>query len=304
MKRRRFIGQSLATALTLSHTPFYKWPTFGEDFIKLTILHTNDTHSRIDPFPMDGSRNQGLGGMAKRAALIQKIREQESNVLLFDCGDIFQGTPYFNFFLGELEIDLMTRMGYDAATVGNHDFDAGMDNLALQMSKASFPMISSNYDFSNTVFGEQALDHKVFEVNGLRVGVCGAGVALEGLVPKELYGETIYNPPIEAVENTARMLKQDKGCHYVVCLSHIGYRYRSNRVCDLDMAANTEHVDLILGGHTHTFMREPEIILNKVGRQVMVHQVGWAGILLGKIDIVFERNWKWRCETCNSVKVS
>src|SRR5688572_32264637 len=119
--------------------------------LKLTILHTNDTHSRLEPFPMDGGRNQGLGGVATRAEMINRIRQEEENVLLLDAGDIFQGTPYFNLYKGEPEIKAMSAMNYDATTIGNHDFDAGMENLAKQlMDHANFPMLISNYDFSNT----------------------------------------------------------------------------------------------------------------------------------------------------------
>lgn len=304
MKRRRFIQNSLATAITLSHTPFYRWPTFGEDFVKLTILHTNDTHSRIDPFPLDGSRNAGLGGAAKRAALISKIRASEPNVLLLDSGDIFQGTPYFNYFLGELEFKLMSQMGYDVATIGNHDFDAGLENLSNQMSHADFSMVSANYDFRNTPMHDKVKPYKIIEVDGVRIGICGVGVELEGLVATKLYGETQYLDPIREVNKTAKILKRDKKCHYVICLSHIGYRYRNNRVSDIIMAENTSNVDIILGGHTHTFMNEPDRRRNLDGQEVIIHQVGWAGILLGRIDLVFERNFKSRCETCKSVEVS
>lgn len=304
MKRRRFIQSSMATAISLSHTPFYKWPAFGADFVKLTILHTNDTHSRIDPIPLDGSRNAGLGGAAKRAALISKIRASEPNVLLLDSGDIFQGTPYFNYFLGELEFKLMSQMGYDVATIGNHDFDAGLDNLSNQMAHADFSMVSANYDFSNTPMHDKVKPYKIIEVEGVRIGICGVGVELEGLVATNLYGETQYMDPIREVNKTASILKKERGCHYVICLSHIGYRYRNNRVSDIMMAENSSNVDIILGGHTHTFMNEPDRRRNLDGQEVLIHQVGWAGIFLGRIDLVFERNFKSRCETCQAVEVN
>lgn len=304
MLRRHFIKRSLTASALLATTPYSLWPADEEDFLKLTILHTNDTHSRIEPFPDDGSRNAGLGGVARRSALIDSIRKEEDHVLLLDSGDIFQGTPYFNKFLGELEFKLMSRMGYNAATIGNHDFDGGVQNLADQMRHASFSMVSSNYDFSDTPMHDKALPHKVLEIGGLKVGLCGAGIELEGLVALKMYGDTRYLDPVRAVNRTARKLKREYGCHYVICLSHLGYRYRSNKVSDVVLAEASENVDLILGGHTHTFMDEPDVRANSEGKEVIIHQVGWAGILLGRIDVVFERNSKLKCVTCGSQKIS
>lgn len=303
MKRRRFLEQTLAIGSFLSTTPFYKWPVGEADFVKLTILHTNDTHSRIEPFPQDGSRNAGLGGAARRATMIQKIRSEEKNVLLLDSGDIFQGTPYFNKFLGELEFKLMSEMGYDAATIGNHDFDGGIDNLALQMQHASFEMVNSNYDFSNTPMYDQVAPFRIIDKDGVKIGLCGAGIELKGLVSTKMYGETQYLDPVRMVEQTAKSLKREHGCHYVICLSHLGFKYRNEKVSDVVLAQNTEHVDLILGGHTHTFMEGPESVQNLKGEEVLIHQVGWAGILLGRIDVVFERNFRHKCASCGSYEI-
>lgn len=304
MIRREFIRKGLNASAFLAITPFHRWPRGSEDFAKLTILHTNDTHSRIEPFPMDGSRNAGLGGAARRAAIIDRIRKEEDQVLLLDAGDVFQGTPYFNKFLGELEFKLMSQMKYDAATIGNHDFDGGIDNLAHQMQHASFQMISSNYDFGDTPMADKVLSYQVIEKGGVKIGICGAGIELDGLVASNLYGNTRYLDPIGNVNNTASKLKNDLGCHYVICLSHLGYRYRSDKVSDVILAKESEHVDLILGGHTHTFMEGPDIQLNRKGEKVVIHQVGWAGILLGRVDVVFERNYKSRCVTCEAHLVS
>ena len=186
MHRRKFLRQT-ATASTLLGLGAYPWQvSAGPNITKLTILHTNDVHSRIDPFPMDGSRNEGLGGVARRSKLIREIRAQEPNVLLLDSGDIFQGTPYFNFFGGELEIKLMSEMGYDATTIGNHDFDAGIDGLLKQLPHATFPFIICNYDFDQTVLRGKTETYRVFDRGGVRIGVLGVGIELEGLVPEYL----------------------------------------------------------------------------------------------------------------------
>lgn len=271
-------GPSLVSAGELFDLPY-----------RITILHTNDTHSRIDPFPMDGGRNQGLGGVAARSHLVRTIRMQEEHVLLLDAGDIFQGTPYFNLYKGEPEIRSMSSMGYDAATIGNHDFDAGLDNLRDQLNHhAAFPMIISNYDFSGTAMEDRYIPYKIFKKGRLKVGVTGVGIELKGLVPENLYGKTQYLSPIEKANEYAGLLKQ-RGCDLVVCLSHLGYKYSEDKVSDVTLAKESRDIDLIIGGHTHTFLEKPEIIKNKIGHDVIVNQVGWAGIQLGRLDFIFEK---------------
>ncbi|MCB9309459.1 MAG: metallophosphoesterase [Lewinellaceae bacterium] len=274
------------------------------DILKLTILHTNDVHSRIEPFPMDGSKNQGLGGVAKRATLISQIREQEKHVLLLDAGDIFQGTPYFNFFGGELEIKLMSQLGYDAGTIGNHDFDAGVDGLAKQLVHANFPLIVSNYDFSENEMHNKTIPYKIFKKGNIKIGVTGVGIEMAGLVPTALYNKTVYNDPIANAQKWATWLKQDQKCDYVICLSHLGYKYNDSKLSDQVLAANTRDIDLIIGGHTHTFLNKPDRAVNLDGKPVLINQVGWAGIVLGRIDVLFERNSKDTCITCQNLLVS
>ena len=259
---------------------------------QLTILHTNDQHSRIEPFDATYTRNPNQGGFARRAALIQKIRSQESNVLLLDSGDTFQGTPYFNFFGGELEFKLMSMMGYDASTMGNHDFDNGLAGFKKVRSVAKFPFLCSNYDFKNTILEGETEKYKIFNKNGIKVGIFGVGIKLAGLVGKKDYGETEYLDPIETAQHYSDFLKNEKKCDMVICLSHIGYDYRDDatKVSDKILAANTTGIDLILGGHTHTFLPEPQSFLNKSGKNVLVNQVGWAGLLLGKITFYFDKN--------------
>lgn len=259
---------------------------------KLTILHTNDQHSRIEPFDASYTKNPNQGGFARRASLIQQIRNQESNVLLLDSGDIFQGTPYFNFFGGELEFKLMSMMKYDASTMGNHDFDNGLEGFLKVLPNAKFPFICSNYDFKNTILDGQTSPYKIFNKNGVKVGIFGVGIQLEGLVGKKQYAETVYSNPIDVAQHYSNFLKKDQKCDLVICLSHIGYDYKDepNKISDKILAANTENIDIILGGHTHTFLPEPQSFTNRQGKNVFVNQVGWAGLLLGRIDFYFDTN--------------
>ena len=259
---------------------------------KLTVLHTNDQQRRIEPFDSSYSRNPNQGGFARRATLIQQIRSQEKNVLLLDAGDIFQGTPYFNFYGGELEFKLMSMMGYDAATMGNHDFDNGLDGFLKALPNAKFPFITSNYDFSNTILDGKTEKYKIFKKDGIKVGLFGVGIELDGLVGKKQYQETKYLNPVEIAQHYADFLRKEKGCDLVICLSHIGFDYRddADKISDKKLAAQTDNIDLILGGHTHTFLPEPQSFTNKSGKNVLVNQVGWAGLLLGRIDFYFDKN--------------
>lgn len=259
------------------------------DQINLVILSTNDVHSRIEPFPENDKKFAGRAGFARRAQLIKEIREQEQNVLLFDAGDIFQGTPYFNMFGGELELKLMSEMGYSAATMGNHDFDNGMQGFLKQLPNAKFPFICSNYDFTDTILNGKTEKTKIFELGGLKIGVIGIGVELDGLVSKKNFGLTKYLDPIEIANSYALKLKQEK-CDMIVCLSHLGFDYKSNKVSDKVLAAKTRNIDYIIGGHTHTFMDAPVEMLNLDNKTVIVTQTGWGGINLGRMDVVFSKD--------------
>ncbi len=299
MNRKQFLKTIGGGTLAAAVTPNLLTAATAESFFsgsarQLTILHTNDQHSRIEPFDESYTRNPNQGGFARRATLIQKIREQESNVLLLDSGDIFQGTPYFNFFGGELEFKLMSMMKYDAATMGNHDFDNGLEGFLKVLPNAEFPFICSNYDFSNTIVDGKTQPYKIFNKDGIRVGIFGLGIELEGLVGKKQFMETEYLNPIEVAQHYSDILKNEKKCDLVICLSHLGYDFRDNpqKVSDKIVAANTENIDLILGGHTHTFLPEPQKYTNRMGKTVLINQVGWAGLLLGRIDFYFDKNRK------------
>lgn len=287
--RRDFLKKSaqMAALAGLGTLPFAAMAR--DATVQLTILHTNDVHSRIDPFPMDGSRNQGMGGVARRSALIKKIRQEQPNVLLLDAGDIFQGTPYFNLYGGELEFTMMSQMGYDASTMGNHDFDNGIAGFVKQLPHARFPFLVTNYNFDNTELKGRTQAYKVFKKRGIRVGVFGVCIELEGLVNKKNYGETVYLDPIAKANETASLLKNEHDCDLVICLSHLGYRYKENKVSDQILARSTRNIDLIIGGHTHTFMKEPETIMNQDGKATTINQVGFAGINLGRLDYFFDR---------------
>lgn len=289
--RREFIG-TVSKAAVLAGIGGFPIDVLGAGVDqRITILHTNDTHSHIDPWPSDGSRLAGLGGYAQRAALVKSIRQQEQHVLLLDAGDIFQGTPYFNLYKGELEFKLMSEMKYDAATIGNHDFDAGLDGLVKQLPHASFPFICSNYDFSKTSMKDRTAPYHVFKLGKVRVGVLGVGIELDGLVPSKLFGETRYLDPISRANETAEHLKGDERCQYLIALSHLGFKYADDRVSDLTLAKQSRNIDLIIGGHTHTFLDAPVRAENLDGREVWINQVGWAGVKLGRIDVSFRKNF-------------
>jgi len=287
MNRRKFIQQGVVAGSALVAGSFLPEQLFALDNpYQLTILHTNDVHSRLDPFPMDGGRNQGMGGVAARAALIQKIRQENSQVLLLDAGDIFQGTPYFNIYKGEPEIKAMSMMQYDACTMGNHDFDGGIENFATQLEHANFSVLLANYDFTGTALEMKTKPFQIFQKGKIKVGVFGIGIELQGLVPENLYGKTIYLDPIVAANRTASLLKK-KGCDLVICLSHLGDKYDDGKVSDEILAKESYDIDLIIGGHTHRFFEKPRKYSNKRQKEVLVNQVGWAGIQLGRLDYKF-----------------
>jgi 5'-nucleotidase len=274
--------------------------------LKLTILHTNDTHSRLEPFPMDGGRNQGLGGIAARGELISKIRNEEEHVLLLDAGDIFQGTPYFNLYKGEPEIKAMSAMNYDATTIGNHDFDAGMENLATQLTNhANFAMLVANYDFTGTPMEYKTQPYKIFKKGKLKIAVFGVSIEGKGLIPDSLFGATKYLDPVQKANEVADKLKRNEDCDMIICLSHLGNQYKEgNKVSDEVLAKQTENIDLIIGGHTHTFLDNPVGYKNKKGNDVFVNQVGFAGIILGRLDFEFSKFSGKKLAKNNNISVS
>jgi 5'-nucleotidase len=288
MKRREFVqntflvtGGILIAGNTLAFEGKKKAP-------KLTILHTNDTHSNIDPFPSNHAKFPNMGGVSKRFELIEKIREEEEHVIVLDAGDIFQGTPYFNKFGGVLEIKLMTAMGYDAATMGNHDFDGGMEGFLKAQKFADFPFLCANYDFSETILKDVTRANVVIKKGKIKVGIFGIGVELQGLVPEDKFGKTSYLDPIKTANEQANILKK-KGCDLIICLSHLGFEYDSDKISDKVLAQKTKNIHLILGGHTHTFLEKPVEVKNLDNQIVLINQVGWGGVQLGKLEFEFDK---------------
>lgn len=295
MKRRHFLKKikfSSIYGLTLPY--FINDDYFDNGLKKITILHTNDVHSHIDPFPKNDPLNPSGGGVIARANLINLIKKDNPNTLVLDAGDVFQGTPYFNFFGGELELKLMSKMGYNASTLGNHEFDNGMEKLSKVLKHANFSFLNSNYTLKNTPLENKIKSHEIFNINGIKIGVFGLGIELEGLVEKKLYKGIKYLNPIEISKDVSDDLKYNHNCDLIICLSHLGFSYSKDKniMCDLILAKQTKNIDLIIGGHTHTFLDEPVKVKNLENKDVIINQVGCFGINLGKIDFYFSENNK------------
>ena len=288
MKRKDFIQNTAAATAFLGLGGLSALSFKPATKKHITILHTNDVHSHIEPFGPEEGRNAGLGGVARRATLIQRIRMENPNTLLLDAGDIFQGTPYFNFYGGELEFKLMSKLKYDAATIGNHDFDNGIDGLYAQLPHADFDFVISNYDFKNTIMDGQTKDYRTFVKDGIKIGVFGLGIELQGLVNDKLFKETKYLDPVEMATEMSSKLKNEENCDLVICLSHLGYEYKGDKISDIKLARSTENIDLIIGGHTHTFLEKPSVEKNKAGKNVLVNQVGCYGLYLGRVDFFLD----------------
>lgn len=248
---------------------------FGQK--KLVILHTNDTHSRIEPLTASDKRNAHMAGVVNRKAVIDSIRKVENNVLLLDAGDFVQGTPYFNLFGGMVEIGVLNQLGYEVGTIGNHEFDNGMEALAFWIKNLSFPIVNCNYDFTGTPIEGLVKPYVILNKKGVRVGIIGVGVDPEGLIQKDKYEGMKFNPIIESVNRYAEQIRKE--CDVLICLSHSGI------ATDREIAAQSENIDLIIGGHSHTFMEAPEMIQNTRGKEVLVYQVGKNAAYLGKVEL-------------------
>lgn len=260
---------------------------FAQREVKLVILHTNDTHSQVEP-TSDNSRQPDMGGYARRMGLIEKIRTEEKNVLLLDAGDYWQGTPYFNFFNGRVEIDAMNRMRYDAATLGNHEFDNGIDTLSAILERADFPVVCANLNFRNTDtdLSGQIRPYHIIVKDGVKIGIFGLAINPEGLVMETGIQGVVYNDPVAAAINTSELLKKQKKCDIIICLSHLGVI--ENTVNDYEIAHSTLYIDIIIGGHSHSMLEnvtEP----NKMGKDVIIAQMGKSGLYVGRIDLLLQK---------------
>lgn len=256
---------------------------------QLIILQTGDTHSRIEPIRTDAAdAYAGMGGVVRRSSFIKEVRSEHPDVLLFDCGDISQGTPYYNLFQGEVEVKTMNLMKYDAMVIGNHEFDFGLDNMARLFRMANFPIICSNYDFTGTVLEGLVKPYIIMKRNGLKIGVFGLSPKLEGLVEAGKCGGVIYNNPVKVAQEMADFLKLKEDCDAVICLSHLGIR-SADGDSDENVVSKTRYIDVILGGHSHTFMEKPVNYLNADGKNVPIFHNGKSGIFVGELKLTLEK---------------
>jgi 5'-nucleotidase len=302
--RRKFLSSSLIGGATfaLSAPPLFSYTRSpkafaapllqaGRDETLITILHTNDQHSQIDPLPAN-DRNAGKGGVARRATLVKRIRAENPHTLLLDAGDSFQGTPYFNLYKGVVEYKAMTAIGYDIVTLGNHDFDNGVEALAEAMKHAKFEFVSANYDVRGTAIENRVKPYVVREFNGVRMGVFGLGIKLEGLNPPESFKGVKYYDPVKVSHGAVRVLRERERCAMVICASHLGYypNPKGDEVGDSQVASQVNGIDFIASGHTHTFMQQPVSVKQPAGGNTVIFQVGKSGIYLGRVDFTVRRN--------------
>jgi 5'-nucleotidase len=300
--RRKFLGTSLIGGAAFSLLPAVPslftsarsisdltvpllQPEPGETLI--TILHTNDTHSQIDPLPESDKQNPGKGGVARRATLVQRVRKENPNTLLVDAGDVFQGTPYFNFYKGEVEYKSMSLIGYDVVTLGNHDFDNGVAALAAAMKFSNFDFVSSNYDVRGTPLESRVKPYVVRVLAGVRIGVMGLGISPAGLITPDNFKGVTYQDPIRAAQETVRALRETEHCSLVICASHLGYypNPKGDEIGDTQLVAKVDGIDFIASGHTHTFMTAPVAAKQPQGGSTIIFQVGKSGIYVGRIDM-------------------
>ncbi len=252
---------------------------FGCAQKQLVILHTNDTHSRIEPLPETDRSAPGLGGVVRRANYVNQVRSENRHVLLLDAGDFLQGTPYFNLFKGKVEVETMNLIKYDAVTLGNHEFDYGMEVLEKVVRAAHFPIVSTNYDFSETALAEMIHPYLILKKGGVRVGVMGINIQPQGLIAANHYKGMKYLDTVTSANEMAKKLREEHRCDLVVCLSHLGY------TADRELAAESRGIDLIIGGHSHTHMTEPIVVNDLNDNGVVIFQTCGRGVNVGKIDV-------------------
>jgi 5'-nucleotidase len=285
--RRQFLRNSAILAGGVLLTPDELWAARAEQ--SLMILHTNDFHSRLDSFPDNHPKYAGQGGIARLKTLMDEARSKNEHCLLLDCGDVFQGTPYFNRFGGVPEYKWMNMAGYEATTLGNHDFDMGMEHLAgLIRNHARFGFVNCNYGLENTPLNTLIQPRHLVKKGRLKIGITGVGVNPEGLIPADLCRGVVYKDPVKSVQEQVDFLRNKEKCDVVVVLSHLGFEYPGNQISDRKLAAETHGIDVILGGHTHTFLEAPLNAVNKKNSPVIVSQAGWAGLQLGHIKLSFK----------------
>jgi 5'-nucleotidase len=284
INRRTFLTTSAVFGATIAAFPRDLLKASAADTV-ITILHTNDTHSQIDPLPANDV-NAGKGGVARRATLVKRIRKENPNTLLVDAGDVLQGTAYFNFYKGEVEYKAMSAIGYDVGTLGNHEFDNGVEALAAALKFANFDVVSANYDLKGTVLEQRVKRYVVKTVGGIKIGLFGLGVSPVGLITPDNFKGVTYIDPVVASRDVVKVLRDEERCALVVGMSHLGY-YEDGQRGDSMVAAQVDGIDFIASGHTHTFMKEPVFQTQPCGNKTMIFQVGKSGIHLGRVDFTF-----------------
>jgi 5'-nucleotidase len=284
INRRTFLSTSAVFAATLAAFPRDLLNASAAETV-ITILHTNDTHSQIDPLPSN-DRNAGKGGVARRATLVKRVRKENPNTLLIDAGDVLQGTPYFNFYKGEVEYKAMSAIGYDVGTLGNHEFDNGVEALAAALKFANFDVVSANYDVKGTVLEQRVKRYVVKTVGGIRIGLFGLGVSPVALITPANFKGVTYIDPVIAARDVVKKLREEERCSLVVCMSHLGYFEKGDRG-DSFVAAQVDGIDFIASGHTHTFMDQPVTQTQPCGAKTLIFQVGKSGIYVGRVDFTF-----------------
>ncbi|MDD6864001.1 MAG: metallophosphatase [Prevotella sp.] len=257
---------------------------------QIVILHTNDTHSTIEPVSRYSKVKEAAGkaGCVRRATMVKQLREQNPDILLFDSGDFSQGSTFYTMYKGDVEVGLMNIMGYDAATIGNHEFDFGLDNLARLARQAKFPIVCSNCDFTGTPCQDVIKKYCVMVRDGVRIGVFGLTPKIEGLVMKENIAGVKYIDPIQATKEMVSVLRDKERCDIVVCLSHLGWKLAPEYIDDQVLISSTTGIDIVLGGHSHTYMKEMEWVDNAEGKSIPVDQNGKHGAFVGKITLKLE----------------
>ena len=257
---------------------------------QLVILHTSDTHSCIYPLNpnLKDTTVAGRGGFIRRIEMLKQQRQQDPDLLLFDCGDFSQGSPYYTLFRGDVEVGLMNRMGYDAATIGNHEFDFGLDNMARLFRMANFPIVCSNYDVTGTVLEGLVKPYVVIKRKGVKIGVFALAPMLDGLVEKANYGGIVYLDPVAKTKEMVSLLRDKLKCDMVVCLSHIGWDSH-NGPNDPETFSQTRGVDLVLGGHSHTYFETLRYVKNLDGKEIPVDQNGTHALFVGRMVLDFKK---------------
>lgn len=282
MKNLRLIPLMLFLAVLSAH---------AQETIKLEIYHTNDVHSKIEPYPADYATQHmaDKAGFVRRVTFMEQERLKDPELLLFDCGDFSQGSPYYNLFKGSTEIGFMNLCKYDVGTIGNHEFDFGEENMKRIFQEANFPIVCANYTVEGTVLEDIVKPYTILYRKGLKIGVFGLGPQMEGLVQEKNYKGIHFLEPAPVANEVARKLKEEEHCDLVICLSHLGWFNTPTKYSDSNLVQNTRNIDVVLGGHTHTYLEHPMMVKNLDGKEVPISQMGKNAQWVGHLTLTFEK---------------